>query len=338
MRVLVTGGTGHVGAHTVAALTAAGHQVRLLVRNPAKLAIALGPLGLAEPDHLVGDVTDPASVSAAVAGCDAAVHAAAVVTFERSRVAEAARVNSEATRRVLGTAVDGGLDPVVYVSSVSAFHPPVDKVLTRDSPVGVSDEVYAGTKAGGEAAARELQGGGAPVVITYPGGIWGPFDPNFGEQTRAVVWMARTPILPDVGGYLVVDVRDVAAIHTACMVPALGPRRYTAGGTFFTGSELARLFSAVTGRRAMGAPTPPVVLRGLGRIGDLVNVRLRLPLPFTVEGMDTLVRSVPTDDSATKQELGVAFRPASETVADTLRWLYAEGRLSARLVGRVAAG
>jgi nucleoside-diphosphate-sugar epimerase len=224
------------------------------------------------------------------------------------------------------------------VSSVSALHPPSEPVLTRDSPVGMTDEVYASSKAGGEVAARELQAAGGPVVITYPGGIWGPHDPNLGEQTRAVVWMARLPMIPETaGGYLIVDVRDVGAVHTACMVPGLGPRRYTAGGTFFTGVGLAQLFRRVTGRRSVAAPAPRVVLHALGQVGDLVNHRLTFPLPFTAEGMDTLVRSVPTDDGPVRDELGVTWRDPEVTVADTLRWLHRQGHLSARLVGRLAS-
>ena len=44
MRVLVTGGTGFVGSHSVKALVDAGHEVRLLVRAPERIAPALAPL------------------------------------------------------------------------------------------------------------------------------------------------------------------------------------------------------------------------------------------------------------------------------------------------------
>ena len=56
MRVLVTGGTGFVGSHTVAALVAHGHQVRLLVRARQRVAAAVAPLGLqaADLDTTVG--------------------------------------------------------------------------------------------------------------------------------------------------------------------------------------------------------------------------------------------------------------------------------------------
>jgi dihydroflavonol-4-reductase len=46
VRVLVTGGTGFVGSHTVAALTAVGHEVRLLVRSADRSEPALAPLGV----------------------------------------------------------------------------------------------------------------------------------------------------------------------------------------------------------------------------------------------------------------------------------------------------
>jgi nucleoside-diphosphate-sugar epimerase len=339
MKVLVTGATGFVGAHSAAAVLAAGHDVRLLVRTPARVAPALGPLGVAEQVEVVtGDVTDAASVRRALAGCDAVIHAAALVTFDRREADRATQVNVEGTRTVLSEACDAGLDPVLYVSSVSALHPPSEPVLTPDSPVPATDELYAGSKAGGELVARKLQEAGAPVVITYPGGVWGPDDPNFGEQTRGVMWIAKLAYVPQTtGGYLMIDVRDLALVHASALVPGAGPKRYMAGGNFFTGKELAALVSSVLGRRVLAAFSPGWTLRAMGRAGDVLQARVNLQLPFTAEGMATLVRTVPTDDSLTKKELGLEWRDPADTVADTLRWLRHAGHVTPRQIGRLAA-
>ena len=78
MRVLVTGGTGFVGSHSVAALVSQGHQVRLLVRSRDRVASSLSPLGVAEVESVEGDLTAPRSVEEAMAHCDTVLHAAAV--------------------------------------------------------------------------------------------------------------------------------------------------------------------------------------------------------------------------------------------------------------------
>src|SRR5262245_525087 len=69
MFVLVTGGTGYVGSHTVAALTRAGHRVRVLARSPDRVAAALEPLGVSGIETSIGDVTDPVAVEGALGGC-----------------------------------------------------------------------------------------------------------------------------------------------------------------------------------------------------------------------------------------------------------------------------
>ncbi len=81
MLVGVTGGTGFVGSHTVVALQDAGHRVRALVRDPAKLKRIYEPMGREIAEVVVGDVTDPDSATRLLEGCDAVVHAAAVVAL-----------------------------------------------------------------------------------------------------------------------------------------------------------------------------------------------------------------------------------------------------------------
>ena len=93
MPVLVTGGTGFVGSHTVAALVEGGHEVRLLVRAVTGSPPPLAPLGLeaGNLEAVVGDVTDAAAVEQAVRGCEAVVHAGAVYSFDSRTPAASAR-------------------------------------------------------------------------------------------------------------------------------------------------------------------------------------------------------------------------------------------------------
>src|SRR5215204_478219 len=223
MKVLVTGGTGFVGSHSVKALVDAGHDLRLLVRSPDRLAPALEPLGVHDVEHVVGDATDAESVRRAMDGCDAVVHAAAIFSYDARDARAMQRVNARATDVVLGAARLGGLDPIVHVSSYLALLPP-GGVLDGDSPVGTPRGVYARSKAETERIARQLQDQGAPVVITYPGMVWGPHDPYLGESATFARSVLRglVPVMPP-GTLPIVDVREVAAAHAAILTPGRGP-------------------------------------------------------------------------------------------------------------------
>ena len=82
MKVMVTGGTGFVGSHTVAEVVRAGHDVKLLVRDPSRIRPALEPLGVGEVESVMGDVTDKDSVEQALEDCDAVIHCASVYSLD----------------------------------------------------------------------------------------------------------------------------------------------------------------------------------------------------------------------------------------------------------------
>ncbi|MCU1460509.1 MAG: NAD-dependent epimerase/dehydratase [Acidimicrobiales bacterium] len=340
MRVLVTGATGFVGSHSTAAIVGAGHDVRLLARDADKAARVLSRLGVDVPgervDVAIGDVTDERAVEAAVDGCDAAVHTAALVAMDRKRADEAYAVNVGGTQAVLGAAVAAGLDPVVYVSSVSALFVPGGPTLTPDSPVAPANVGYAKSKSDAETYARSLQADGAPVTITYPGGVWGPYDPSMTDGVASVVLFMKAGVLPGTsGGFPAVDVRDVADVHARVLEPGRGPRRYLVGGRLLPLRELADILRSLTGRRFPLPPAPVAVMRGMGLVGDAL-ARIGINQPITHEGMVTLTTGVRCDSSATERDLGVTFRPTRDTVADMLRWLHADGHLTAKQVGPLA--
>jgi nucleoside-diphosphate-sugar epimerase len=72
MRILLTGATGYIGSAVLDALVRAGHEVTALVRNSEK-AQSVSRLGV---DPIVGDLSKPASYSAAATAADAIVHTA----------------------------------------------------------------------------------------------------------------------------------------------------------------------------------------------------------------------------------------------------------------------
>src|SRR5207245_5577130 len=157
MRVLVTGGTGFVGSPPAAALSARGHDVRLLVRSPEKVGPVLGALGLTAPDVAPGDVTDAGSVRAAIAGCDAVVHAAALVSLRRGDEERLHAVNVGGTETVIDAALDFGADPVVHVSSFTVLAPEGGRIRA-DSAVAEAEGAYAASKAAAGRVARARRG------------------------------------------------------------------------------------------------------------------------------------------------------------------------------------
>ncbi|RNM15054.1 NAD-dependent epimerase/dehydratase family protein [Nocardioides pocheonensis] len=339
MRVLVTGGTGFVGGHVVAALVAAGHDVRMLVRRPEQVPTTLGPLGVEVGDVVSGDVLDRASVERALDGCDAVVHAAAVFSLDPRRTGEVLTTNERATELVLGGAVERGLDPVVHVSSTVALvrH----GGTTPDLPLGDLDLPYARSKIASERVARRLQDAGAPVTCVYPGGVLGPHDPYLGTIAELMLWIAsgRLPVFPS-GRMHYVDVRDVAAVVAATMEPGRGPRRYVVPGWQLDGDALYGAVRRVTGRRRPHAEPPRAVLVAFARLFDRVNRVLppHLHLPGDPESMELMARETAFDTSGTTADLGVSARPLDDSVRDTLLALAEQGRLRRRHLGRLRAG
>jgi nucleoside-diphosphate-sugar epimerase len=336
--ILVTGGTGYVGSHAIAALAGAGHRIRVLARSPDRIQAALEPLGVERVETVIGEVTDRVTVERAFDGVDGVLHAASVFSMDPRKAAEMRSVNVRGTETVLDAAHRLGLDPIVYVSSELALLPPAEgEVLTPDSPVKQPSWPYCRSKADSELVARRYQQLGAPVVSVMPAAVWGPHDPHFGEgATRATnVLKNRYPIVM-AGGMHIADVRDLAGVLAAAMTPGRGPRSYMVAGHYISLPDLIRTLAELTGRRIRFATLPAWFLAGFGRAADVAQRRLTTRLPWDGEGIWVMNCAARCDDSKTRSEFALEPRPLSETLADTVRWLHEAGHLTAREAGRLA--
>ncbi|MFZ0834766.1 MAG: NAD-dependent epimerase/dehydratase family protein [Mycobacterium sp.] len=320
MRVLVTGGTGFVGGWTAKAIADAGHRVRFLVRKPERLQTSVATLGVDVSDFSVGDITDAWSVREALRGCDAVVHSAALVATDPRQDEQMLTTNMAGARNVLGQAVELGIDPVVHVSSFTALFRPGLTTLTADLPVIGGSDGYGKSKAQVDVYARGLQDAGAPVSITYPGMVLGPpVGDQFGEAGEGVRAALRMRVIPGRdSAWLVVDVRDLAALHAALLEPGRGPRRYTAGGRRIPVQELASLIGEVAGVTVLPVPVPDALLRAAGGVLDQVERVLPVDTPLTAAGMQYYTQMPESDDSPSERELGITYRDPRNTMADTV--------------------
>lgn len=338
MRVMVTGGTGFVGSHTVRAFLAAGHSVRLLVRDREKVRRIYDPLGIGIPekDVIVGDIVDEASVKEAFVGCDAAFHSAALVEMRRRDAQRVLDTNARGVDLVVAGAARRGLPSIVYVSSSSIFFYPGAPPLHLDMPLAEASTAYAQSKADAERVVRRLQEEGAPIRVSYPSGIIGPDDPGLSDANHAVyTFFVNTGI--DMDAYFqIVDARDLAAVHLAQLELPEGPARHMAAGPCLKWPDTYALIDELTGLRVPRFKVPCSVMRALGSVGDLVKRVYDFNFPLTRDGMEFATQWPGADAGATTEELGVHFRSAAETYGDTIAWMHRAGHLQEKHVGALA--
>ena len=218
---LITGASGFIGRHLAARLARNGRQVRCLVR-PTSDTRHLERLPV---QTVTGDLTDPASLTRAVAGCRVVFHCGAMVT-DWATVDELTRVNVEGTRQLAAAAVDASVERFIHFSTTDVYGyrgaEPVDEAYARRR----FSNWYAETKLAAERAVLGAhRDGGLPAVVLRPATVYGPGSQEVvGEIARAL--QQRSMLLVDrgrsVAGLVYVENLVDAAVRAAGLDAAAG--------------------------------------------------------------------------------------------------------------------
>ena len=228
-RIAVTGAGGFIGLALCERLASEGADVVGFDRDPA----AASRVAASGAAFALGDTTDPASLDAALAGCDAVIHTAALLG-DRAAMAAQIAVNVVGTRNALDAADRAGARRVVHLSSVATWGYEFRHDLTEDSPPRVCGAAYVDTKTASHLLALRR---GAAVV--RPGDVYGPrSDPWTIRPVRALA--AGTFALPGRGQGLITPVYIDDLV--ACLVLAL--RHPDAGGQAVTAWDGVALSAA----------------------------------------------------------------------------------------------
>jgi nucleoside-diphosphate-sugar epimerase len=246
---LVTGATGFIGGQVARRLAGEGIGVRALVRAGRDTS-ALEQLGV-EP--VLGDLTDPVSLTAAATGCSQVVHCAALVS-DWATVAEIERVNIAGTANVVGAAADAGVERFVHISSTDVYgHPGTPAIDELQTPGGFANW-YAETKLAAEREIRRAQRThGLPTVVLRPATVYGPGSVDVvGDIATAI--RGGHMLLIDGGGALA----GLCYVENLVDAVLLALRHDAAPGeTFNVTDGLAVTWRQFTGDLARGLGAPP---------------------------------------------------------------------------------
>ncbi|MGD9814706.1 MAG: SDR family oxidoreductase [Hyphomonadaceae bacterium] len=315
--VLVTGGSGFVGAHCILQLLQKGYRVRTTVRSLAREADVRAMLkqGGANPgaalEFAAADLTGDAGWPGAVAGCAYVLHVAspfppAIPQHEDELIVPA----REGALRVLRAAREAGVKRVVLTSSFAAIgygQKPKGRPFNETDwtdPNGEDVRAYVKSKTLAERAAWDFiakEGGALELTVVNPVAVFGPvLGPDYSTSILLVQRLmdGAMPGCPRLY-FGAVDVRDVAWMHVECMTnpAAKGERFLAVAGDFVSIAEIARILKRRLGPAAKRVPT------------------LELP--------DFLVRLAAMRDSAVQQilpELGKRKNGSNEKARRVLGW------------------
>jgi nucleoside-diphosphate-sugar epimerase len=235
MKALVTGASGFIGRRLASTLARRGHDVACLVRRTSKTACLDGlPI-----EFVVGDLGDPGSLDAAVAGRNWVFHLAGVVQAAGESVFAAANV--EGTRNLVESCLrqTPGPERFVFVSSIAAAGPSApDRPGTEaDEPRPVT--AYGRSKLAAEGVVRETASR-LPATIIRPPNVLGPGS----KELERAIGLIRRRIVPEVGDgrprTSLVDVDDLveALLLAASNVRGVGQTYYVTDGRAYAWPEI----------------------------------------------------------------------------------------------------
>ena len=309
MRVLVTGGTGYLGGAVVRALHAAQHEPVIFARRPAAASLP----GTA----FDGDIRDLAAVRRAIESVDAIIHAAALVSLWRPRPEDFDEVNIGGLANVLDAARERGIPRIVYTSSFLAL-PPAGLERSLDA------NDYQRTKRIARDHAVNALAAGVPLVILYPGVVYGPGAATEGNLVGRLLNDHLHGRLPGVVGsrqtWSFAYLDDVAGLHVAAVERPEASGEYHAGGENVPQMRIFEIMREVTGR-----PLPRRIPRAAARIvGAVEELRTTLtgnPPRLTRGAVTIFSHDWPLDSQRSARELGYRITPLAAGIRTTLETL-----------------
>ena len=328
MTTLVTGATGFVGSAVARVLAARGHDLRLLTRASSDRRNLAG----LEADVVTGDLTDPASLKRAAAGCRYVFHVAADYRVWVPDPDAMLRANVDGALAMVRAAADAGAERIVHCSSVAALGQSGDGTpANEDTPTDETDfpGIYKRSKYLAEKAVLDLaRRESLPVVVVNPAAPVGPRDIKPTPTGKMILDAAagRMPAYIDTG-LNIVHVDDVAEGHVLALEKGRIGQRYVLGGEDMPLKDILGLVADVVHRRPPFIRLPEAVVWPAAFVMEKLASVTGIPPMMTRDHLKMARKKMFYSSAKAKKELGYSPRPVRLAVEDAVAWFKANGML-----------
>lgn len=317
MKILITGGTGYLGTALLHALH------RLYPRDCALYVLARetsprARLACLPVQFLSGDITRAPSLWKATREMDVVFHVAGLVSFEQRQHRRLYETNVVGTRNVVDACLKNGVKRLIHASSTAAIGATGDGTLSNEDTIFQSWQMRIGYMASKYLAELEVMRGvaeGLDAVMVNPGIVIGNSHgvDNSASQLLRDAFVGKIPFYP-IGGAGFVDVEDVAAAHILAWQKGKRGERYIVVSKNLRYQELFETLARYGGRSRSAV----ALSRGLGRIialgAEFFSGIAGAASPITLDSVRLSERALFYDNSKSREELGLSYRPFEMTL------------------------
>ena len=334
--ILVTGGTGLVGAHLLLHLTKSYDSVRAIHREGSNLLNVEKVFSYYEEhstelfqkiDWVLADINDIPALENAFVGIEYVFHAAAMISFDPGDFNELMKINEEGTANIVNLSIKNSIKKLCYVSTIGTIGKSLDGSPT-DEESEWGDEninVYAQSKYAAEMEVWRGSQEGLSVVMVNPGVILGPGFWNTGTGALFKTASKGYRFYPP-GGTGFVSVHDVIRIMTLLMNSSIKNQRYIAVAENLTFQEILSRMCPLLGQ---SKPTKRLTFWQLeiGRVVDIFwNFLTKRGRRLTRASIHSMKHRDDYSNRKVKEDLGFEFDSLDDVIEFSCKRFTEENR------------
>jgi nucleoside-diphosphate-sugar epimerase len=331
--ILVTGGTGFLGAHLIYHLLIKGEHIRALKRTDSDMELISrvfsyygDQFAASKIDWFEGDLLDIISLDNALEGVDEVYHAGAMVSFQSEDKDSMMQVNIEGTANLVNLALNHKIKKFCHVSSIAALgRAESNKILNEGIywKASKKNSNYAVSKYGAE---REVWRGieeGLNAIIVNPSVIFGPGEINSGiAKMIKMVLKGFKFYTSGINGF--VDVRDVVKAMIKLMEKEAFGERYIVSSENLPYREVFNWIAGATSKPAPSIEATPFLSQVAWRVEHIRKLISGSKPLITKETALTASNIYQYSNTKIKRELNFKFLSVRQSIEDSVAFYMQE--------------